>query len=108
MIEHEPSETSNSMETVAPSAAVATKSIRTYRRTDGTSGAVSDFALIERLLRDYVGPRKGTLVLAVLCMAGWAAMTSAWATTSTSDARATSALVGRPALPGRPGVARSA
>ncbi|MCH8858712.1 MAG: ABC transporter ATP-binding protein [Proteobacteria bacterium] len=36
--------------------------------------------MIERLLRDYVGPRKGTLILAVLCMAGGAAMTGglAW------------------------------
>lgn len=44
-------------------------------RTRGT-----DFALVVRLLRDYVGPRKTTLVAAVLCMAGGAAMTGvlAW------------------------------
>src|ERR1051326_6546736 len=40
----------------------------------------SDAALIRRLLRDYIGRRKLTLVFAVLCMAGGAAMTGilAW------------------------------
>src|SRR5215472_11639116 len=40
----------------------------------------SDAALISRLLRDYIGRRKLTLVFAVLCMAGGAAMTGllAW------------------------------
>jgi ATP-binding cassette, subfamily B, bacterial MsbA len=39
-----------------------------------------DFALIRRLLHDYLGRHKSTLVLAVLCMAGGAAMTGllAW------------------------------
>ena len=39
----------------------------------------SDLALIRRLLRDYIGPRKVTLVLALLCMAGGAATTGALA-----------------------------
>jgi subfamily B ATP-binding cassette protein MsbA len=45
-----------------------------------TSPAEGDFALIRRLLRDYVGPRKMQLVLALLCMAGGAATTGvlAW------------------------------
>jgi subfamily B ATP-binding cassette protein MsbA len=40
----------------------------------------SDRALIGRLVRDYIGRRKLTLVFAVLCMAGGAAMTAllAW------------------------------
>src|SRR6476646_3566683 len=40
----------------------------------------SDTVLIRRLVRDYIGRRKLTLVLAVLCMAGGAAMTAllAW------------------------------
>ncbi len=40
----------------------------------------SDSALIGRLVRDYIGRRKLTLVFAVLCMAGGAAMTAllAW------------------------------
>jgi len=40
----------------------------------------TDLALIVRLLRDYVGPRKTTLLVALLCMAGGAAMTGvlAW------------------------------
>lgn len=39
-----------------------------------------DFVLILRLLREYVGPRKATLVAALLCMAGGAATTGvlAW------------------------------
>lgn len=39
-----------------------------------------DFALIARLLRDYLGPRKVSLFFAVLCMAGGAATTGllAW------------------------------
>lgn len=39
-----------------------------------------DFALIARLLREYMGPRRSTLVLAVFCMAGGAAITAilAW------------------------------
>ena len=36
-----------------------------------------DFALIARLLRDYVGPRRGALILALLCMAGGALTTGA-------------------------------
>jgi ATP-binding cassette, subfamily B, bacterial MsbA len=44
-----------------------------------TSPAEGDFALIHRLLRDYVGPRKLQLVLALLCMAGGAATTGALA-----------------------------
>jgi subfamily B ATP-binding cassette protein MsbA len=40
----------------------------------------NDFALIKRLVRDYVGPRKMALLFAVLCMAGGAATTGvlAW------------------------------
>src|SRR5688500_17298153 len=40
----------------------------------------SDFALIGRLLHQYVGPRKFEVGLAILCMAGGAAMTGilAW------------------------------
>ena len=40
----------------------------------------SDFALIARLARDYVGPRRMTLLFAVLCMAGGAVTTGvlAW------------------------------
>src|SRR3954469_22429590 len=44
------------------------------------SRADGDFALIRRLLRDYIGPRKLQLVFAILCMAGGAATTGvlAW------------------------------
>ena len=40
----------------------------------------SDFALFARLLRDYIGPRKITLLFAVICMAGGAITTGvlAW------------------------------
>src|SRR5689334_14884235 len=42
--------------------------------------AEGDFALIGRLLRNYIGPRKTQLVFALLCMAGGAATTGvlAW------------------------------
>jgi subfamily B ATP-binding cassette protein MsbA len=38
-----------------------------------------DFALIARLLRDYLGPRKWQLAVALICMAGGAATTGALA-----------------------------
>jgi hypothetical protein len=43
------------------------------------TAAPSDMALVGRMIRDYLGPRKYTLVLAVLCMAGGAATTAALA-----------------------------
>src|SRR5262245_63311949 len=38
-----------------------------------------EFALVLRMIRDYLGPQKLTLFLAVLCMAGGAATTAALA-----------------------------
>jgi ATP-binding cassette, subfamily B, bacterial MsbA len=49
---------------------MATESSNGHRRFSGDG----DFALIGRLLHDYVGPRKVTLALAVLCMIGGALM----------------------------------
>jgi subfamily B ATP-binding cassette protein MsbA len=58
------------MTTAAPNPAAPTPGQKTQ---DG------DFALIARLLGDYLGPRKVTLFFAVLCMAGGAATTGALA-----------------------------
>lgn len=49
-------------------------------KPEESEGTASAWALMARLFRDYVGPRKGALILAVLCMAGGAATTGilAW------------------------------
>src|SRR3954468_17380667 len=53
---------------------------KTVSSRPGTLKGDGDFALIGRLLRDYLKRQKLTLVFAVLCMAGGAAMTGilAW------------------------------
>jgi len=51
------------------------KRLATGKRSPGDS----DFALVRRLLRDYLGRQKLTLLFAVLCMAGGAATTAALA-----------------------------
>jgi len=49
------------------------------RVAEAPAAEPSDFALILRMVRDYLGPRKLTLFFAVLCMIGGAATTAALA-----------------------------